>query len=289
VASLVSALAIVLRIAGRVDPGRAVVACAVVCVLLTEVIQNNLRNAQINFVVLTCTLAFGWYWLRGRKWLASSLLAAAIAIKLTPGIFLLWLARRRDWRTLAASVAGAGALTVALPAIVTGPRIVDDLRGYLETFIGGVTPGLGTTSERRPFSVVGTLHRFTDMSWRFDAVVVGMGVLLVTGLLIDRDSRATGEQAAASMSLYLAAILLVTPLSEVHHLAFILPGLVWLTYRGLAGRLTPPRIGALAFMLAALVLRRSFHGAAFVAVAGTWFLLAAECNSLARSPRPISK
>jgi alpha-1,2-mannosyltransferase len=282
---LAAALGMILRMAGPVDVARAVMACAIVCVLLTEVLQNNLRNAQINFLVLACTVAFASYWSRGRRGVASWWLAVAIAIKITPGIFLIWLARRRDWRTFAVTTATVLGLTIALPAVVAGPRIVDDMRGYAQTFIGGVTPGLGTTSERRPFSVVGTLHRFTDVSWRFDAVVLGLGVLLVTGLLFDRGARVPGQETAALVSLYLTAALLVTPLSEVHHLAFILPGIVWLVHRALTGELSRTRLAVLAFVIAALMLRRSFHAAAIVGVSSTWILLAAECYSIHRARR----
>jgi alpha-1,2-mannosyltransferase len=281
-ACLGAALALLLGLSGRMNPGRALVACAIVCVLLTEILQNNLRNAQINFLVLACTAAFAWYWSRGLRGLASCCLAVAIAIKITPAVFLLWLARRRDWRTLVLTAAIAGGLTLVAPAVVAGPRALDDMRGYVETFIGGVQPGYGTTSERRPFSVVGALHRFTNLSWPFDTVVLGLSVLLVTVLVFDRGSPG-GEATAPLVSLYLVAVLLVTPLSEVHHLAFILPGVVWLTYRALSGELSRPRLAVLAFVIGALLLRRSFHAAAIAAVSSAWFLLAAECSSPRRA------
>ena len=277
VIGLGAALGLILRISGPIDTTRAVVAAAIVCVLLTEILQNNLRNAQINFLVLACTAAFAWYWSRGRKGLASVWLAVAIAAKITPGIFLLWLARRRDWRTLGATMAIVLALTIALPAVVAGPRIVDDVRGYVDTFIGARAAG-GTemTIEHRPFSIVGAMHRFTGVAWPFDAVMLGLGVLLVTGLVFDRGSPAGSKETAGLVSLYLVAALLATPMSEVHHLAFILPGIVWLTYRALGGEMTGGRIAVLAVVIAALMLRRSFTAAAIVGVFGAWILLALE-------------
>ena len=64
-------------------PFSALGAIAIVCVLLTEVLQNKLRNAQINFLVLACTLAFAWYWSRGRTWPAAGWLA--VRLKATRG------------------------------------------------------------------------------------------------------------------------------------------------------------------------------------------------------------
>ena len=277
VIALGTALGLILRISGPIDMTRAVVACAIVCVLLTEILQNNLRNAQINFLVLSCTAAFAWFWLRGRKGVAAVWLAVAIAVKITPGIFLLWLARRRDWRTLGVTTAIVLALTIAVPAVAAGPRIVDDVRGYAETFIGArAAGGADMTVEHRPFSIVGAMHRFTGVAWPFDAVILGLGVLLVTGLVFDRGAPTAGTDAAGVVCLYLVAALLATPLSEVHHLAFILPGIVWLTYRALAGEMTRSRIAVLAFVVAALILRRSFTAAAIVAVSSTWILLALE-------------
>ena len=175
-------------------------------------------------------------------------------------------------------------LTIALPAVVAGPRVVEDFRGYMQTFVGDrVTSASGVIVERRPFSVSGALHRFTDVSWPFDAVVLGLGVLLLTAFLFDRGRPAAGQGAAVLVGLYLVAALLATPMSEVHHLAFVLPGLVWLMYRALAGELSRARLATLAFIIAALMLRRSFHGAAFVGVVGLWLLLAAECYARTRA------
>jgi alpha-1,2-mannosyltransferase len=288
--ALGAAVRTVLRISGPPDAARAVVATAIVCVLLAEVLQNNFRNGQINFLVLACTLAFAWYWSRGRRGLASCWLAAGIAIKVTPGIFLLWLARRRDWRTLGAVTAVTLVLTTALPAVIVGPRIVDDTHEYARTFVSDrVTSASGVIVERRPFSVVGALHRFTDVAWPYDAIMLGVGVLLITGLLADRGAPASDPRTVPLFCLYLVATLLATPMSEVHHLAFVIPGLVWLTYRALAGELSRAGLAGLAFVIAALMLRRHAHAAGFIGVVGLWALLAAEAQVFNRAGRPSAE
>ena len=281
VLALAVALLLMLRIQGQPDVGRAIAASAIICVLLADPIQSNLRNGQINLVVLACSLAFGWYWSRGQGALASFWLAVAISLKITPGIFLIWLARRQEWRRIAATIGMVLGMTVVLPSLVAGPRIVDDYREYAQTFIGGRVAAVSEPIvDRRPYSFVGVLHRFTDVSWRFDAILIGLVVLLITGLVFDRGSAPGDHPSAAIVGLYLMAILLVTPMSEVHHLALVLPGLVWLTYQALGGELPRGQLAAAAFVVGAIMLRRYFHGAAFVGVAGGWLLLAIEGRRL---------
>jgi alpha-1,2-mannosyltransferase len=287
--ALATAAGLTLRISGPINVNRAVVAAAIVFVLLAEVLQNNFRNGQVNFLVLAATLGFAWCWSRGRRTLASGWLAVAIAVKVTPAIFLIFLARRRDWRTLLTTIAMTMVLTMALPAAVAGPRIFDDYREYAREFVGDrVTSASGIIIERRPFSVVGALHRFTDISWPFDAVMVGLGVLLISALVIDRGQWTTGQGTTALVCFYLVTMLLATPMSEVHHLAFVRPGLLWLTYRALGGELSRGRMAALAFAIAALMLRRHFHIAGFIGVASAWVLLAVEVRSAPAGPGVIS-
>ena len=282
--ALATAAGLTLKISGSINVNRAVIAAAIVFVLLAEVLQNNFRNGQVNFIVLAATIAFAWCWTRGRRTLASGWLAVAIAVKVTPAIFLIFLARRRDWRTLVTTIAMTMVLTMALPAVVAGPRIVNDYREYAREFVGDrVTSASGIIVERRPFSVAGALHRFTAISWPFDAVMLGLGVLLITGLVIDRGRPATGQATTALVCFYLVAMLLATPMSEVHHLAFVLPGLLWLTYRALGGELSRGHLAALAFVVAALMLRRHFHIAGFIGVASAWALLAVEVRSHGRA------
>jgi alpha-1,2-mannosyltransferase len=271
------------------DVTRTAPAAAIGCVLLTEVLQNNLRNGQINFVVMACAVTFAWYWSRERMLLASTWLAAAIAVKITPAILLMWLARRREWKMAAIASAMAAVLTIGLPALVAGPRLVDDFRGYLQGFLSDhVASASGIIIERRPFSVVGALHRFTDLSWPLDAVVLAAAIVLITVLVFDRGRPASDREAGPLISLYLVAALLATPMSEVHHLAFVLPGVVWLVSRALGRELTGWRLVGLAFAIGSLMLRRSFHGAAFVGVVSLWILLAVELRVAPESrPRTV--
>jgi len=269
------ALAVTLRLDGPVRVVRAVTAAAIVCILQAAILQGNFRNGQINFLVLGCTLAFAWCWSRQRRWLASFWLAVAIALKITPGIFLIMLARRRDWRAIAAAMGVAVVLMIGVPLVAAGPRIFDDYGGYASAFLAErAGSGADPIVERRPFSVAGALHRFTDISWPFDSVMLGLAMLAITALLVDRRPLAGDRRITGSVCLYLVTALLATPMSEVHHLAFVLPALVWLTYRTLGGEMSREQIAALICIFAALMARRVFHVAVFAGVVGLWALLA---------------
>lgn len=60
-----------------------------------------------------------WRW-RDRPWIVGPILAATVAVKLTPVYLLLWLVLERRWRALAAALA-AGAAIFAVSLVLTGP------------------------------------------------------------------------------------------------------------------------------------------------------------------------
>ena len=57
---------------------------------------------------------------------------------------------------------------------------------------------------------------------------VDIDVATTALLVVDRGSADRGRPLALTFCLYLAAALLITPMSEVHHLAAVLPGLTLL-------------------------------------------------------------
>ena len=252
----------------------AFVSAAIVFVLLADVVQNNIVNGQVNFVVLACCAAFAWQWHRERPVLASVWLAAAIAAKLTPAILLLMLARRGDWKPVVLALAFALLFILVLPWAVAGGDVIEYYRFYIGDFaIGRVTGEAVAGAEQIPFSVAGTLRKFAGVSSPLSATIIGLAVAAVLTLLLDQGRRPGGRTTALTVCLYLAGALLVTPMSEVHHLASLLPGLTLLTWELLERPMTMRPV-LLPLVLAAGLLIRDIPGAAFLAVAGTCALLA---------------
>jgi alpha-1,2-mannosyltransferase len=265
------------RIRSDGDTSKLLIASAIAFIPLTDIVQNNLVNGQVNFIVIACCAAFAWSRHRGRHTIGSFWLGAAIAIKLTPAILLGFLARRLEWRRVVETVVIAAILGVVLPWLITGADVFDYYRDYFGTFVTDtISDARVESAERFPFSVAGVVRKFVGVSSPISATIIGLAMAAVLVLWLDRGGAArSGRSLALTVCLYLAGALLITPMSEIHHLASLLPGLTLLAYQALEPR--KPlwlRWGLAVALLSAIVIRR-VPGAAFVSVAATCALLAA--------------
>ncbi|OLC83704.1 MAG: hypothetical protein AUH72_03760 [Acidobacteria bacterium 13_1_40CM_4_65_8] len=233
------------------------------------VAQSNLRNGQVNFIVLALCVAAalnadggvddsqrdredaaapaampsgpplgisdssrrGWRgpqrgsrvgvpWgpAAGAKKLAGTLSwSLAVAIKLMPLALFPYFMLRRSWRWMIVSVF----LIVAwclLPAVVVGTRIVDIYEQYWRVFLAtSVAPRV----QPLDFSLAGTIAWMTGAP--LTPVLEVSGAAVVLGWIIAVDGRRLRVETIRPLALYLLAIPLVSPQSEVHHLAFMLP------------------------------------------------------------------
>lgn len=131
------------RIAGRSLPGlgRWRWPLALAFVGAFHLVLNNLKLNQVNLLVLALCLGGLLAELRGRSRMAALLLVVPTLVKLTPGIFLLWLLVRGRRRSLAAA-AVLTPLLLAAPLVQRGPaRGVADYREYVESFLGEFARG----------------------------------------------------------------------------------------------------------------------------------------------------
>ncbi len=80
---------------------------------------NNVRGGQAATLMMVCCLGWAVCQRRGRPVWSGLLLAAAMAVKLAPGILMPYLILRRDWRGLAGVLVG-GLILLALPALWVG-------------------------------------------------------------------------------------------------------------------------------------------------------------------------
>jgi hypothetical protein len=227
--------------------------------LLFDPIQSDILNGQVNFqVLLLCVLS-----LRaclGRRTLGSAWpLAAAIAVKLNPALLLGFLGARRRWAAIALCLA-LTALFVLTPAVALGRTGWNAYATYLGSFL---LPGLSAelVSHRGVrFSVNGVLGAlvpaWNQALWR-RAVGVSLPLLGLAVVEILCRQRRAARQELWIFCLYLVALPLMTPYSEVHHLAFAFPGVALLGLRSLpdasASRSWPRMLGvAVAFLLLAV-------------------------------------
>jgi hypothetical protein len=97
---------------------------------------HNLRWLQVSGVLFLVVLLAIWAALRGRDLLAGVLLALAAAVKLVPGVFVLWLILRRSRTSWLAAVTGlliCTALPIMVRGVDTGIKDLQDCAGLLAT------------------------------------------------------------------------------------------------------------------------------------------------------------
>jgi alpha-1,2-mannosyltransferase len=192
-------------------PGDLAAFLAVFCTFFFTVVQSNLRNGQVNFVVLAlCVVALA----ASRAALFFSL---AIAVKLVPLALVPYFALRRPPQWIVASLL----LTVGwclLPAVTLGGRVVDVYQQYWRVFLAS---SLLPRAQPLDFSLAGTIAAAAGTTVT-STLRVGAAIVVFVALMVADARRFRGEH-ARPFALYLLAIPLVSPQSEVHHLAFMLP------------------------------------------------------------------
>lgn len=205
-------------------------------------VRETIEFGQVNVYLMGLVVAdilLG----RGRWW-RGSLTGLALAIKLTPAVFLAWFLVRGDWRGLATGVgsalAGTGVgflLAPAASAQYWGETLRDPTRIGELTYVSNQ-------------SLNGLLHRLplgpaTTVAWFALCAVIGIALLAVMWRLFG-----LGLDAVAMVCMGIYA-LLASPVSWAHHWVWAAPALV--TLLAWANRESGPRRGLLAAVAAAAV------------------------------------
>ncbi|HUO40290.1 MAG TPA: glycosyltransferase 87 family protein [Mycobacterium sp.] len=201
-------------------PARFWLAVAVtgLAVIHLEPIQSNLAFGQINVVLMTLVIADCLP--RRTPWPRGVLLGLAIALKLTPAVFLLYFVLRRDTR---AALTAVGSFVVAsLAGFVLAWR--DSMQYWTATVRH--TNRIGSAALNTNQNVAGALARLPlGGAEQFVVWTIGcLAVLAVTVWAARRVLRA-GEQVLALVCIALFG-LLVSPVSWSHHWVWVLPTLL---------------------------------------------------------------
>jgi len=161
------------------------------------------------------------------------LVGIATAIKLTPGLFLLYFLLTRQWRFLLWSAVGAVGATLLAWAVLPDLTVEFVAQG-----IGGLTSrvSLGTKfATPGNGSVEGALAGL--VGWTSPAVLVVAALAAAGGLGVARHCHRVGREVDAWLAVGLTAPM-VSPISWVHHWVFLLPVLVSLLLRAPSRRTT---------------------------------------------------
>ncbi|WP_156755576.1 glycosyltransferase 87 family protein [Actinokineospora pegani] len=206
--------------------------------LLLEPVAETIKFGQVNLwlmalVVVDCLV-------RTPKWPRGLLVGIAIAVKLTPAVFLLYFLLRRDFRAAVVTCLSAAACT-ALAFVLAWQESLDFW------FTGaGPTDRMAGSAIVTNQTVAGALARFgidapyDKMVWLGAAMLVGLIFLWV----VPRVDAETGVAVTAM------AALVLSPISWSHHYVWIVPGLVVVAARVLRTPWNPAKLMAAAFGLA---------------------------------------
>ncbi|MFD7876953.1 glycosyltransferase 87 family protein [Streptomyces sp. NPDC059766] len=220
------ALAAVLRmLTGRAWRRHGWYGCALaLCALaLFEPLRDTFSFGQVNVLLLALVLADGWLLATGRGRWAGVGIGLAAAVKLTPALFIGLLLVARRWRAAAVATAVAAAAT-ALAA-----QVDPDASRFYWTEALWDTTRVGRLDYISNQSLQGILARLGVLDRAVWAALV-LAVLAVWALRSRRAVAAGDWQAAFALTGLTAC--LVSPITWVHHLVWLLPSFVVLVRSG---------------------------------------------------------
>ncbi len=203
-------------------------------VIFLEPVRSNFDFGQINVVLMTLVIADCVP--RRTPWPRGLLLGVAIALKLTPAVFLLYFVLRRDTRALIVTAVSATVATLAGFAFAWR----DSWEYWTETVRN--TDRIGTATLNTNQNIAGALARLgLDESARF--ILWALACFAVLGLVVWAARRALswGQPALALMCVAMFG-LVVSPVSWSHHWVWALPTV--LVTAILAIRLSQVALGA---------------------------------------------
>lgn len=234
-----------------VDPLPLVVACGLSLPVIYEATKFN----QLSFFVLALVLGGVIAVERRQPWRAGLLLGLALVLKLLPGIFLLWLILKREWRALAATLVAGTALTVVPSLLLFGPRqtieyhrqwiaynlegasakgMVDEDQELADHLIDRRNQSIPTVVSRLfwPGHKFRITHQPLQLS-RETCVRVAYGLAAVLGLTLIWQTRRAGATLPrfawrSEAAVYLLGMLIFSPLLRQYYLIWSLPALLLL-------------------------------------------------------------
>ncbi|WP_053846675.1 glycosyltransferase 87 family protein [Streptomyces sp. NRRL B-24085] len=248
-------------------------ACALA---LFEPLRDTFSFGQVNLLLLALVLVDAWLLATGRERWAGAGIGLAAAVKLTPALFIGLLLAARRWR------AAAVATVVALAATGFAAVVAPDASRFYWTDAMWDTSRVGRLDYVSNQSLQGVLARLGET----DRAVWAAAVLLTLGVWAVRARRAVGAgDWAAAFALTGLTACLVSPVTWVHHLVWLLPSFAVLVRAG-----HPRTAGALYAVLCTSVVWLWFDDASGVdgflgANTYTWITLGLLLRLPAGQPR----
>lgn len=188
---------------------------AAVCVVFVEPVRATFTFGQVNLVLLA--LVFLDLTRRHGHRLQGVATGIAAAIKLTPGLFVVYLLFARQWRAALTAVGTAVAVTA-----VTALVLQRETFGYVRLLLAGeIWPG--ATYYVTNQSVLGSTTRILGEGGA--TPVVGMGLAVVVGLTAAYAAARWHRRGQLVLAVTLCGLgsLLASPISWSHHWVWVVP------------------------------------------------------------------
>ncbi|SCL34591.1 alpha-1,2-mannosyltransferase [Micromonospora pallida] len=211
---------------------------AVLLAFAVESTRETLTFGQINMLLVVLILADLLFAVPGRKRWAGVAVGLATALKLFPGIFIVYLLVTRQWR--AAIVASATAAAATLLAAAFAPR--DSWRFWTHEL--WATDRVGRTDYTGNQSLFGLLSRFT-VPEKPDRLLWLLLVAAVTAYGLWRAAQAA-RAGDPLTGLTLTGLVggLVSPITWTHHIYWFIPAVVIMLDAGLGPDRATSRTGS---------------------------------------------
>jgi len=233
--------------------GDELAAVVLISFALMIAVPNNHQMGQANFVGLGLALG-GLALVERRSPVAGGvLMGAACMLKMSPALFVMWWALRREWLAVAvACITGLGLSIAALPLVGVevqwrfftevlpsfGRGSYNGLRVPIGLFGNHSIPNLWNAALPQPGFGLSPLARLGSQ-------LTALGLLASAAALFWRAPRGADVR-AAQIACVGVIILLVPVFTYEHHLVFALPALAISTWAACTGRLPPALVPVVA-------------------------------------------
>lgn len=186
--------------------------------LMFAILQDNFLNGQVNILLLFLCSLFLKYILEKKIFIASLFLAIPISIKLTPAILIFFLLFQKNFKAIILTSFLTIIFIFGLPFLINGTKSLEYYQYYLDTFI------LHRTTQGNEIKGFSLSYIFSLINPNI-AVLLSALSMIVLNFLNEKFSmmETLNVKRVILFSLYLISILLISPMSEGHHLILILP------------------------------------------------------------------
>lgn len=191
--------------------------------------RDNVAFGQVNvFVLLFMALSFHLYFRQRWDWLAGASLAVAALLKVTPAIFLMFFVVNKRFRAVWGFAGGLCVLVLA--SFDAGGKqhwlefwhFLPNM-GYARNVDGGFHPSIVAN-----FSLAGFLMRvFVGEAPLVRLLTMVCAVLMFAALLFVHLKKGNERNEAGFVLPYLILMVIASPVTWLHHLVYLLPGLVF--------------------------------------------------------------